>query len=89
MQRPAVEDPALQSLLDLQKGSKASRLESLRQKKQPVTGEGSSDAHNKYYFSSDTNSDATLYSSSSDKPEEVQMKLMMLTNVKCIYPNII
>ncbi|GJV15121.1 hypothetical protein Tco_1360444, partial [Tanacetum coccineum] len=42
--RPAVEDPAVQSLLDLRKGSKASRLESL--------------------------SDATLYSSSLDKPEE-------------------
>ncbi|GKF79497.1 hypothetical protein Tco_0235065, partial [Tanacetum coccineum] len=45
-----------------------SRLESLRQKKQPVTGEGSSAAHNKYYSSSD--SDATLYSSSLDKSEE-------------------
>ncbi|GJS85000.1 hypothetical protein Tco_0751541 [Tanacetum coccineum] len=65
---PAVEDPAIQSLLDLRKGSKASRLENLRQKKQPVTGEGSS-AYNKYYSSSDTASDATLYSSSSDKPE--------------------
>ncbi|GJR78254.1 hypothetical protein Tco_0149039 [Tanacetum coccineum] len=31
-----VDDPAVQSLLDLQKGSKSSRLESLRQKKQPV-----------------------------------------------------
>ncbi|GJU95786.1 hypothetical protein Tco_1320542 [Tanacetum coccineum] len=51
-------------------GSKASRLESLRQKKQPVTGEGSSVAHNKYYSSSDTNSDATLYSLSSDETEE-------------------
>ncbi|GJZ34039.1 hypothetical protein Tco_0579475 [Tanacetum coccineum] len=66
---PAVEDPAVQSLLDLRKGSKASRLESLRQKKQPVVGEGSSVAHNKYYSSLDTDSDATLYSSSSDKPE--------------------
>ncbi|GKA94132.1 hypothetical protein Tco_0816118 [Tanacetum coccineum] len=47
---------------------KASRLESLRQKKQPVAGEGSSAAHNKYYSSLD--SDATLYSSSSDKSEE-------------------
>ncbi|GJW89977.1 hypothetical protein Tco_0167530 [Tanacetum coccineum] len=42
---PTVEDPAVQSLLDLWKGSKASRLEN-------------------------TNSDATLYSSSSDKLEE-------------------
>ncbi|GJT16218.1 hypothetical protein Tco_0874924 [Tanacetum coccineum] len=49
------------------KGSKASRLKSLRKKKQPVAGEGSSAAHNKYY---DTNSDATLYSSSLDKTEE-------------------
>ncbi|GJQ98115.1 hypothetical protein Tco_0009254 [Tanacetum coccineum] len=67
---PAVDDPAIQSLLDLRKGSKASRLESLKQKKQAVTGEGSSAAHNKYYDSSDTNSDVTLYSSSSDKTEE-------------------
>ncbi|GJU45798.1 hypothetical protein Tco_1203064 [Tanacetum coccineum] len=66
---PAVEDPAVQSLLDLRKGSKASRLKSLRQKKQPVAGEGSSAAQDKYYSSSDTDSNATLYSSSSDKPE--------------------
>nr|GEY63904.1 hypothetical protein [Tanacetum cinerariifolium] len=65
----AVEDPAVQSLLDLRKGSKASRLESLRQKKQPVSGEGSNAAQNKYYSSSDIDSDATLYSSSSDKPD--------------------
>nr|GEX12073.1 hypothetical protein [Tanacetum cinerariifolium] len=65
----AVEDPTVQSLLDLQKGSKANKLESLRQKKQPVTGEGSSTAQNKYYSSSDTDSDSTLYSSSSNKPE--------------------
>ncbi|GJZ29748.1 hypothetical protein Tco_0574395 [Tanacetum coccineum] len=66
---PAVEDPAVQSLLDLRKGSKASRLESLRKKKQPVAREGLSVAHNKYYSSSDTASDATLYSSSSDESE--------------------
>ncbi|GJS32776.1 hypothetical protein Tco_0531158 [Tanacetum coccineum] len=65
----AVDDPAVQSLLDLWKGSKASRLKSLRQKKQPVTGEGLSAAQNKYYSSSDTDSDATLYSSSLDKPK--------------------
>ncbi|GJV05724.1 hypothetical protein Tco_1343380 [Tanacetum coccineum] len=65
-----VDDPAVQSLLDLQKGSKSSRLESLRQKKQPVAGEGSSAAHNKCYSLSDIASDATLYSSSSDKSEE-------------------
>ncbi|GJV57930.1 hypothetical protein Tco_1458935 [Tanacetum coccineum] len=62
-----VEDPTVQSLLDLRKGSKASRLESLRQNKQPVVGEGSSVAHNKYYSSSDIASDATLYSSSSNE----------------------
>nr|GEV40624.1 hypothetical protein [Tanacetum cinerariifolium] len=67
---PAVEDIAVQSLLDLQKGSKASRLKSLRQKKQPVIEEGSSSAHNKYYSSSDTDSDATLYSSCSEKSKE-------------------
>ncbi|GJS94751.1 hypothetical protein Tco_0801719 [Tanacetum coccineum] len=64
---PAVDDPEVQSLLDLRKGSKASRLESLKQKKPAVAGEGSSVAHNKYY---NTDSDATLYSSSSDKTEE-------------------
>ncbi|GJZ48410.1 hypothetical protein Tco_0602242 [Tanacetum coccineum] len=63
-----VEDPVVQSSLDLRKGSKASRLESLRQKKQPVAGEGSSAAHNKLYDSLD--SDATFYSSSLNKPEE-------------------
>nr|GEZ03401.1 hypothetical protein [Tanacetum cinerariifolium] len=62
-----VEDLAVQLLLDLQKGSKAKRLKSLRQKKQPVTGEGSSDAYNKYYSLLDTDSDATLYSSSSEE----------------------
>ncbi|GJS30860.1 hypothetical protein Tco_0491480 [Tanacetum coccineum] len=39
------------------------------QKKQPVTGEGLSAAQNKYYSSSDTDSDTTLYSSSLDKPK--------------------
>ncbi|GJX19982.1 hypothetical protein Tco_0222659 [Tanacetum coccineum] len=82
---PAVDDPAVQSLLDLRKGSKANSLESLRQKKQAVAGEGSSVAHNKYYDSSDTDSDAILYSSSLDKlqksanetddPEEYDMDL--------------
>nr|GEV18053.1 hypothetical protein [Tanacetum cinerariifolium] len=62
-----VEDPAVQSLLDLQKGSKVSRLKSLRQKKQPVAGEGSSAAQNKYYSSMDIDNDATLYSSSLDE----------------------
>ncbi|GKC49523.1 hypothetical protein Tco_1072268, partial [Tanacetum coccineum] len=50
--------------------SKASRLESLRQKKQPVAGEGLSAAHNKYYDLSYIDSDATLYSLSLDKTEE-------------------
>ncbi|GJY98928.1 hypothetical protein Tco_0516358 [Tanacetum coccineum] len=65
-----VDDPAVQFLLDLRKGSKASRLESLKQKKQAVAREGSSVAHNKYYDSSDIDSDATLYTLSSKKPEE-------------------
>ncbi|GKD48961.1 hypothetical protein Tco_1277937 [Tanacetum coccineum] len=52
------------------KGSKASRLESLKQKKQAVAGEGSSAAHTKYYDTSDTESDATHYSSCSDTSEE-------------------
>ncbi|GJW69535.1 hypothetical protein Tco_0126452 [Tanacetum coccineum] len=47
--------------------SKASTLESLKQNKQAIVGEGSSAAHDKYYDSSDTNSDATLYSLSSKK----------------------
>nr|GEU51694.1 hypothetical protein [Tanacetum cinerariifolium] len=68
--RGKVEDPAVHLLLDLRKGLKASRLESLRQKKQPVTGKGSSAAHNKYYSSSDTASDSTLYSSSSNESKE-------------------
>nr|GEV39925.1 hypothetical protein [Tanacetum cinerariifolium] len=59
----------VQSLLDLRKGSKTSRLKSLRQNKQLVAGEGSSASYNKYYSSSDTDSDVTLYSSSSDKPK--------------------
>ncbi|GKE29052.1 hypothetical protein Tco_1444436, partial [Tanacetum coccineum] len=54
---PTVEDPTVQSLTDLRKGSKASRLESLKQKKQAVVGEGSSAAHNKYYDDSDIDND--------------------------------
>ncbi|GKE38300.1 hypothetical protein Tco_1461705 [Tanacetum coccineum] len=57
-------------MLDLRKGSKASRLESLRKKKQPLAGEGSSASQNKYYSLKDTDSDATFYSSRSDKSEE-------------------
>ncbi|GKD82545.1 hypothetical protein Tco_1349384 [Tanacetum coccineum] len=56
-----VDDPAVQSLLDLQKRLKASRLESLKQKKQAVACKGSSDVHTKYYDTSDTESDATHY----------------------------
>ncbi|GKB26473.1 hypothetical protein Tco_0865874 [Tanacetum coccineum] len=48
-------------------GLKASTLESLKQNKQAIVGEGSSAAHDKYYDSSYTDSDATLYSLSSDK----------------------
>ncbi|GJY26603.1 hypothetical protein Tco_0401329 [Tanacetum coccineum] len=65
-----INDPAVQSLLDLRKGSKASRLKSLKQKKYAVTGEGSSAAHTKYYDTSDRESDATRYSSCSDTSEE-------------------
>ncbi|GJY80706.1 hypothetical protein Tco_0493457 [Tanacetum coccineum] len=68
--RLAVDDPIVQSLLDLWKGSKASRLENLKQKKQIVTGEGSSNAHNKYYANSDTDNDTILYSSCPDTSEE-------------------
>ncbi|GJY87045.1 hypothetical protein Tco_0501673, partial [Tanacetum coccineum] len=54
----------------LQKGSKASILESLKQKKQVVVGEGLSATHTKYYDTLDTESDATRYSSCSDTSEE-------------------
>ncbi|GKE35221.1 hypothetical protein Tco_1454543, partial [Tanacetum coccineum] len=64
-----VEDLAVQSLLDLQKGSKASNLKSLKQKKQAVIGEGSSNAHNKHYANSDIDSDTILYSSCSEESE--------------------
>nr|GFD55622.1 hypothetical protein [Tanacetum cinerariifolium] len=42
-------------------------LESLRKKKKPVTGEGSSAAQNKYYSLTYTDSDATLYSLTLDE----------------------
>ncbi|GJS03915.1 hypothetical protein Tco_0320423 [Tanacetum coccineum] len=70
---PVVKDPTIQSLLDLKKGSKASRLESLKQAKQEVGGEGSSATHNKYYeFEniSATDSEATQDSYHSDTDEE-------------------
>ncbi|GKD40015.1 hypothetical protein Tco_1260222 [Tanacetum coccineum] len=50
--------------------SKARRIESLKQKKQAIAGEGSSAAHNKYYDSPDNDSEAKIYSSSSNKTEE-------------------
>nr|GEV20399.1 nucleic acid-binding, OB-fold-like protein [Tanacetum cinerariifolium] len=70
---PTFEDPIVQSLLDLRKGFKESRLESLRQEKQAVGGEGSSDAHERYYKFEDiceTDSDATRDSSCSDNDED-------------------
>ncbi|GJT47131.1 hypothetical protein Tco_0955846 [Tanacetum coccineum] len=73
LKEPEVEDTTVQSSLDLCKGSKASRLESMKQIKQAITAEGSSDAHNKYYeFEniSATDSDATRGSSCSDTDEE-------------------
>ncbi|GJV78705.1 hypothetical protein Tco_1514575 [Tanacetum coccineum] len=66
---PTVDDPAVRSLLDLQKGSKASILESLKQKKQAIVGEGSNNAHNKHYADSDSGSDAILYSSCLEESE--------------------
>nr|GEZ75524.1 hypothetical protein [Tanacetum cinerariifolium] len=52
------------------KGSKARRLKNLKQNNQTVAGEGSSNAHNKYYVNSDTDSDAILYSLCLDTSEE-------------------
>ncbi|GKE39010.1 hypothetical protein Tco_1462415 [Tanacetum coccineum] len=69
---PAIEGPSVQSLLDLRRGSKESRLESQRQEKQAVRGEGSSAIHDKYYefeYISATDSDATRDSSCSDTNE--------------------
>ncbi|GJS82893.1 hypothetical protein Tco_0749434 [Tanacetum coccineum] len=65
----AFDDSTVQSLLDLCKESKASRIKSLKQKKQAVAGEGSSADHIKYY-DSETDNDATLYSLSSDETKE-------------------
>ncbi|GJQ91943.1 nucleic acid-binding, OB-fold-like protein [Tanacetum coccineum] len=76
-----VEDPAVQSLLDLRKGSKASRLKSLKQAKQAVGGEGSSVAHKKYYEFENilaTDSDASQDFSRSDTDEKEMMILMIL-----------
>nr|GEY07806.1 hypothetical protein [Tanacetum cinerariifolium] len=77
-------------------GSKASRFESLKQKNQAVAREGSSAAHNKYYDSSDTDSNAILYFSMSDKTKEstnetddadesdMDLSKMMMLNKLCI-----
>ncbi|GJU99776.1 hypothetical protein Tco_1329047 [Tanacetum coccineum] len=68
-----INDPTVQSLLVLRRGSKESRLDSMRQEKQPVRGEGSSAAHDKYYEFEDisvTDSDATQDSSRSDNDVE-------------------
>ncbi|GKA19909.1 hypothetical protein Tco_0699824 [Tanacetum coccineum] len=46
------------------------KTRSLTITEETVVGEGSSATHNKYYDSSDNDSDATLYSSSLDKTEE-------------------
>ncbi|GKA81373.1 hypothetical protein Tco_0788065 [Tanacetum coccineum] len=67
---PVVEDPVVQSLLDLQKGSKTSRPKSLKQKKQSIIEERPSKAHNKHYAYLDTNSDAILYSLCSEESED-------------------
>ncbi|GKA80724.1 hypothetical protein Tco_0787416 [Tanacetum coccineum] len=67
------EDLVVQSLLDLRKGSKESKLESMRKERQAVGGEGSSSVHDKYYEFEDilaTDSDATRDSSCSDTDEE-------------------
>ncbi|GJU48080.1 hypothetical protein Tco_1217635 [Tanacetum coccineum] len=69
---PVVKDPDAQLLLNLRKGSKASRLESLKQANQAVAGKGSSAAHNKYHeFEniSATDTKATQDSSCSDTDE--------------------
>ncbi|GKA46640.1 hypothetical protein Tco_0739523 [Tanacetum coccineum] len=70
---PAIEDPVVQSLLDLRRGSKESRFKSVRQEKKPVGGEGSSAVHDKYYEFKDisaTYSDATRDSSCSETDKE-------------------
>ncbi|GKB69257.1 hypothetical protein Tco_0930669, partial [Tanacetum coccineum] len=70
----AIEDPAVQSLLDLQKGSKESRLESIRQEIQPSKGEGSNAAKDgEFEDFSGTDSDATQNSSwsNTDKDDDI------------------
>ncbi|GJV97276.1 hypothetical protein Tco_1548853 [Tanacetum coccineum] len=64
----------IMTLLTIERqGSKESRLESIRQERQVVEGEGSSADHNKYYEFEDisaTKSDATRDSSCSDTDED-------------------
>nr|GEY86958.1 hypothetical protein [Tanacetum cinerariifolium] len=59
---------------------KSSRLESLRQNKQPLVGEGSSVAHNKYYYLSDTASEGcsrggSIRANETDDADESDMDL--------------
>ncbi|GJZ74773.1 hypothetical protein Tco_0639238, partial [Tanacetum coccineum] len=60
----ATEDPTVQSILDLQKGSKESKLESIRQEIEAGRREGSSAAKDgEFEYFLDTDSDATTSSS--------------------------
>nr|GEZ18096.1 hypothetical protein [Tanacetum cinerariifolium] len=66
----ATKDPGVQSLLDLRKGSKESRLESMRQERQVIGGEGSSvdtdeDKDDETNNAEDSNMD--IYDNDSDK----------------------
>nr|GEW72068.1 hypothetical protein [Tanacetum cinerariifolium] len=65
------EDPETKMIVvSKMEGSKASKLKSLKKNKPAVVGEGSSVVHNKYYASSDTDSDAKLDSSCLEKLKE-------------------
>ncbi|GJW41352.1 hypothetical protein Tco_0067197 [Tanacetum coccineum] len=77
----ATEDPVVQSLLDLWKGSKESRLESIRQDIQTGKGEGSSavkDGEIEYF--SNTDSDATTSSSWSSDKDDAEDSDMDISN---------
>ncbi|GKA45169.1 hypothetical protein Tco_0737965 [Tanacetum coccineum] len=69
-----IEDSSVQSLIDLQKGSKESRLESVRQEMQADRGEGSSAANDREFeYFLDTDSDAkstSSWSSVDDKNDD-------------------
>nr|GEU32487.1 hypothetical protein [Tanacetum cinerariifolium] len=87
-----VKDTCIQSLLDLRKGSKASRLESLKQMKQATAGEGSSAAHNKYYefeniSAIDSDAHEVLYVQTPMKKK--MLKLLILTIIIWTYLMII